>query len=569
MKFSPDGQFIFAAGSSTVNGCAQSVVKLDAATGAVDLSVQPERQQPRGSDLDLSNGRGHRRRLPLVSGHLRERLAMLDPATGAPWRRSFNLPVTESRDEFGPYVIELERPLTAVGSLLAATSVDVAGKRGTRWRVIDLGGATAAVADWSTGRLTSTVRNVYDDTWIRGIDISPDSKYFVGQHDRRFLRQPSLCDTATRWELPPIMSGGGLQPTWINHSGGDTHWAARSPMPLSTSAATSVGRTTLTPALAAITMARGRLASRHRRRRPLHRCPALVESDQRPWSGRRGVCRHPTTTCSSATTPRWSSTVSSASASPSCRRQRRVPCQPGPGEDQSAHRLAPQHRRQPLQHDLRRHNLRPAHAGQRTWHGRRRLNAGSGRLRPERQPDYYGRAGLLPSLDQRQCTFGRGDQPVHVGRLCRRRLRPHPLRPALRRGRDARRRRKQGRIYYTKSNDSTPVLALVLDRERHHRQTGISVLRGQLLERPHHGGGRQLALRVDERWRLTAPRSSARGHRPHHGTLVDDGASGIHWSNVHAMFATQAPGGPMSSPSPVLSTATTRASPGRPSTTPT
>ena len=35
-----------------------------------------------------------------------------------------------------------------------------------------------------------------------------------------------MCDTAARWELPPTLTGTGLQPTWRNFTGGDTHWAA-------------------------------------------------------------------------------------------------------------------------------------------------------------------------------------------------------------------------------------------------------------------------------------------------------------------------------------------------------
>ena len=34
-----------------------------------------------------------------------------------------------------------------------------------------------------------------------------------------------MCDTTARWELPPTKTGGGLEPTWVNHTGGDTYWA--------------------------------------------------------------------------------------------------------------------------------------------------------------------------------------------------------------------------------------------------------------------------------------------------------------------------------------------------------
>jgi hypothetical protein len=227
MKFSPDGQFVYAAGSfTTVNGVTRNrVVKLNAATGAVDPTFDPNANNL-VRDLDLSNGRvvigGDFRR---VSGQIRERLAMLDPTTGAPLS-SFNLPVTVSRDEFGPYVIELETSADGRWLVIGGNFVDVAGAERHQLAVIDLSGATATVADWSTDGYVNDCASVYNDTWIRGIDISPDNKYFVVNTTGAFFGNQSLCDTATRWELPPAMSGDGLLPTWINHSGGDTHWAA-------------------------------------------------------------------------------------------------------------------------------------------------------------------------------------------------------------------------------------------------------------------------------------------------------------------------------------------------------
>ena len=35
-----------------------------------------------------------------------------------------------------------------------------------------------------------------------------------------------LCDSASRWELPPTQSGDNLHPTWRNLTGGDTFWAS-------------------------------------------------------------------------------------------------------------------------------------------------------------------------------------------------------------------------------------------------------------------------------------------------------------------------------------------------------
>ena len=253
---------------------------------------------------------------------------MLDPTTGAPLA-SFNLPVTGSRDEFGPYVIELETSADGRWLVIGGNFVDVAGQARHQLAVIDLGGATAAVADWSTDGYVNDCASVYDDTWIRGIDISPDSKYFVVNTTGAFFGNQSLCDTvlggSCRRSCPALAS---------SRRGSATRGATRtgpfiSPMPPCISVAISGGRTTPTPALAGTMTARARLP-----------VPASPPWTHTPVSRSRGTrpetavvasrpLQTPRTTCSSAATP-CSSTASSASASPSCRQRLpgRLPTRP-------------------------------------------------------------------------------------------------------------------------------------------------------------------------------------------------------------------------------------------------
>ncbi len=88
--------------------------------------------------------------------------------------------------------------------------------------MINLSGATAAVdLTWRTRRYEHLCFNWAFDTYMRGLSVSPDGKFFVigstGGHNTG-----SLCDTAARFEFSS--TGDDVQPTWVNYSGGDTIW---------------------------------------------------------------------------------------------------------------------------------------------------------------------------------------------------------------------------------------------------------------------------------------------------------------------------------------------------------
>jgi hypothetical protein len=88
--------------------------------------------------------------------------------------------------------------------------------------VVDLDGASAAVDPWRTRRYEDQCFNWAFDTYMRGLSVSPDGKFFVigatgGQNDG------SLCDTASRFEFSS--TGDDVQPTWVDYTGGDTVWA--------------------------------------------------------------------------------------------------------------------------------------------------------------------------------------------------------------------------------------------------------------------------------------------------------------------------------------------------------
>ncbi|MCM0619953.1 PKD domain-containing protein [Nocardioides bruguierae] len=59
------------------------------------------------------------------------------------------------------------------------------------------------------------------DSYVRGLDISPDGSYFVITTTGGGVAD-TLCDAAARFEVDA--SGQDIDPTWVDHSGGDTMW---------------------------------------------------------------------------------------------------------------------------------------------------------------------------------------------------------------------------------------------------------------------------------------------------------------------------------------------------------
>lgn len=94
--------------------------------------------------------------------------------------------------------------------------------------VINVGSNPASVANWQTDRYKNSCSSTFD-TYMRDVDIDPSGTYFVIATTGAFFGGATsgvLCDTVTRWELN--QSGSGLQPNWIDYSGGDSIWSVLS-----------------------------------------------------------------------------------------------------------------------------------------------------------------------------------------------------------------------------------------------------------------------------------------------------------------------------------------------------
>jgi len=225
VTYTGDGQSILIAGDfTTVDGQpAERLARLEL-DGSLDTSFEAHASR-RVKDFALVGGRlivgGEFGKL---NGQEIRGLAALDPATGAV-DPSFPLHVSVSRDEFKPYVQELDVSANGRWLVIGGNFQRVGTSERHQVAVIDLWGSSPKVAPWSTDRYRGDCAASYDDTYVRGIDISPDSSFFVVNTTGSYFGYDQMCDSTSRWELPPTSLGGGLQPTWVDHTGGDTFWA--------------------------------------------------------------------------------------------------------------------------------------------------------------------------------------------------------------------------------------------------------------------------------------------------------------------------------------------------------
>jgi hypothetical protein len=220
---SPDGRSVFVGGSFTLlNGVAvDKLVKLDGATGTLDPNFHVTAKSAvkdialSGSLLYVAGG------FTTFDGQPRGGLAALDATTGA-LDANLNIPFTVPNQGSAPRVETIA--VSADGKTLVAGGnfKTVGGQNRVQIAMIDLGAHPAQVADWQTDGYNTQCSEPGFDSQMRDLDLSPDGSWFVvvstGGYDRH-----GLCDAAARWETGA--RGTGLQPTWVDRSGGDSFTA--------------------------------------------------------------------------------------------------------------------------------------------------------------------------------------------------------------------------------------------------------------------------------------------------------------------------------------------------------
>jgi hypothetical protein len=105
------------------------------------------------------------------------------------------------------------RRLVAVGALTHA-----GGQARHQLAMLDVAGPRAVVTNWHTDAFRSQCDTSLD-TYLRGVDFSPDGAYFVTVTTGALTGPGKMCDAAARFETA---GAGAHRPTWVNHTGGNS-----------------------------------------------------------------------------------------------------------------------------------------------------------------------------------------------------------------------------------------------------------------------------------------------------------------------------------------------------------
>ncbi|WP_394298212.1 hypothetical protein [Streptomonospora alba] len=155
-----------------------------------------------------------------VGGAPRSGLARVDRRTGAP-DPGFDVSPGEAR-RGSLRVHELAISPRGDRLVAAGTFTRVDDRRRYQIAVIDTAARPAALADWSTESYAAPCDYSRLHTYMRRIDFAPDGSYFAVVTAGGPENKPGLCKTAARWET---YAGPGAEPTWVNHTGGDSLYA--------------------------------------------------------------------------------------------------------------------------------------------------------------------------------------------------------------------------------------------------------------------------------------------------------------------------------------------------------
>ena len=228
----PTNGSVYVAGSfKTVNGSAlrRGITLLDLADGSRDPGFTPPVLGGGDvSDMARSGGRlflaGS---FTTADGAPFGGLAAVDAQTGSLAASYLHLPVAGHHNFPVGSGVSAPVGVTAIdvapdGSRLVAVGnfTSVNGVAHNQIAMIDLGATGAAVDPaWATAGYAPACSYWLNDTYVRDVDFSPDGSYFVvvatgGPHPG------TLCDAAARWETGA--TGTGVQPTWVDSTGGDT-----------------------------------------------------------------------------------------------------------------------------------------------------------------------------------------------------------------------------------------------------------------------------------------------------------------------------------------------------------
>ena len=215
-----NGSSLYVGGDfTTVNGVARrGLVKVNATTGQVDTTFQPVIKWGNVTEIRLVSGR------LIVGGAFQDRLAALDPVTGAD-TGYIDLPITGRVADNSGSTKVYRFAVNPAGTRLVALGNFTAVNGATRWQafMLDLGPTSATLNPWYYQPLENSCAASSLPAYLRDVDFSPDGSYFVfvstGFIPKSGGVGRDLCDAAARFETDVAQPS---RPTWINYTGGDT-----------------------------------------------------------------------------------------------------------------------------------------------------------------------------------------------------------------------------------------------------------------------------------------------------------------------------------------------------------
>jgi hypothetical protein len=214
----PDNTVYVGGAFRTVNGVAsRGLTRLSVSNGA---RVRPFTAQINWGDVRTLAVHGKRLYaggpFSAVNGVARTGLARLDAVSGAV-DPGFDAKLA-AKDMARVRVEDMAlspdgRRLVAIGAITHA-----AGQPRNQLAMLDVSGPKALLSNWYTDSFVQNCDTSLD-TYLRGVDFSPDGAYFVVVTTGALAGPGKMCDSASRFES----AGAGRHlPSWVNRTGGNT-----------------------------------------------------------------------------------------------------------------------------------------------------------------------------------------------------------------------------------------------------------------------------------------------------------------------------------------------------------
>ena len=221
---SGDGTSIFVGGQfSSIGGVSRSrVARIQVSNGAV-LPFNAGAINAVVRDLKVVGSRLWIAGLfSKVKGNAQPALATVNATTGA-FDPYMSAKIAGVHNKGTTNVIKFD--VTPDGSRLVAVGNfrTVDGQTRNQVLQLDLTATRAVPASWQTTFYSAPCASRAFDSYMRDVDLSPDGSFFVISTTGGYGGADAPCDTTARFETGA--SGTGIQPSWVNTTGGDTTYA--------------------------------------------------------------------------------------------------------------------------------------------------------------------------------------------------------------------------------------------------------------------------------------------------------------------------------------------------------